>query len=342
MEYFTRGMITEPGKIGFEKIEKRDPKEKEVLIKVYSSSVCGSDMHIYRGKHPYTKLPTSIGHEIAGVVEKVGDGVTTVKVGDRVTVEPLITCGECYYCRHGRYDYCENLRLKYRSDCSGYAEYYYADEKWIHHLPDNLSFDEGSLMEPFACTVHAVMKAKIQLCERVCVFGDGPIALLLARLSVVSGATKVFVVGLQEKNLKIAEQYGCIPVLSNSEAVGKILDATDGRGVDVAFEAVGIPVTFNMAMAVTKKGGRAIIFGIFEDEFSTKALVDAMVKEVEVIGTSSYCWDFQRAIELASSGKVDLKPLITHHYPLSQVNEAMQSKNRSGDTPLKIILNPWN
>ena len=184
------------------------------------------------------------------------------------------------------------------------------------------------------------MKARIQLCDRVCVIGDGPIGLLLARLSVLSGATRVFVAGLQEKNLKIAEEYGCIPITSDSLAVDKIIKATDGRGVDVSFEAVGIPSTFNMAMKMTRKGGKAIIFGIFEDEFSTKSLVDAMVKELEVIGTSSYCWDFERAIELASSGKVDLKPLITDHYPLDKVNEAMSNKNTDGDRPLKIILHP--
>ena len=340
MSTFKKGMITEPGRIEFVNEEKRVPEAKEVLIKIYSSAICGSDMHIYRGKHPYVKFPTSIGHEIAGVVEAVGSAVTKTKVGDRVTVEPLITCGECYWCRHGRYDYCENLRLKYRSGFSGYAEYYYVEEDWIRILPDSVSFDEGSLMEPFACTIHAVMKARIQLCDRVCVIGDGPIGLLLARLSVLSGATRVFVAGLQEKNLKIAEEYGCIPITSDSEAVDKIIKATDGRGVDVSFEAVGIPSTFNMAMKMTRKGGKAIIFGIFEDEFSTKSLVDAMVKELEVIGTSSYCWDFERAIELASSGKVDLKPLITDHYPLDKVNEAMSNKNTDGDRPLKIILHP--
>lgn len=341
MEKFIRGLIAKPGEITFEEIEKTKPKENEVLIKVFSSSVCGSDMHIFRGKHPYVKYPTTIGHEIGGIVESIGSNVKTVKIGDRVTVEPLITCGECYYCKHGRYDYCENLKLKYRSGYSGYAQYYYAEEKWIHHLPDNLSYDEGALMEPFACTVHAVMKAKINLCDKVCVIGDGPIALMIARLCVVAGATKVFVAGIQKKNLKIAEQYGCIPIISDENTVTSVLSLTEGRGVDVAFEAVGIPATFNMAMKVTKKGGKAIIFGIFEDEFSTKALVDAMVREVEVIGTSSYCWDFQRAIELASSGRVNLQPLITNHYPLKEVNEAMNGKNVNGDRPLKIILNPW-
>lgn len=337
---FREALITEPEKIMLHETEKRAPGSREVLIKVMSSAICGSDMHLYSGRHPYAKLPTTVGHELAGAVEETGRDVTRVKAGDRVCVEPLITCGECYYCRRGRYDYCENLRLKYRSGSSGYADYYYAEEQWIHLLPDEISFDEGALMEPLACTVHAVMKAQIKLCDSVCVMGDGPIALLLAQLSRLAGATHVYVMGLLERNLKLAQQFGCIPLKSGPDAVQEILKRTMGRGVDVSFEAVGVPATFNQAMAVTRKGGKAIIFGIFEDEFSTKSLVDAMVKEIEVVGTSSYCWDFERGIDLVSTGRIDLKSLVTHHFPLEEVQKAMDIKKSPGEEPLKIILEP--
>lgn len=340
MGTFRKTLITEPNKVEIQLEEKRKPKKNEVLIKVMSSAICGSDMHLYSGRHPYANLPITVGHELAGLVEAIGEEVESVHVGDRVCVEPLTTCGTCYYCLRGRYDYCENLKLKYRSGFSGYADYYYAEEKWIHKLPDEVSFDEGALMEPLACTVHAVMKAQIKLCDSVCVMGDGPIALMLAQLSRVAGATRVYVLGLVEQNLKLAEKFGCIPMKSGPEAVKRILEETHGRGVEVSFEAVGIPATFNQALAVTKKGGRAIIFGIFEEEFGTKALVDAMVKEIEVVGTSSYCWDFERGIELVSCGRIDLKSLITHHFPLGDVQRAMDLKKNTGEQPLKIILNP--
>lgn len=340
MDEFREGVITEPRKVILRRAEKRKPKKEEVLIKVVSSAVCGSDMHIYSGKHPYVKLPTTIGHELAGVVEEVGQDVSRIKVGDRVCVEPFMSCGTCYYCMRGRYDYCENFKLKYRNGFSGYADYYYADERWIHILPDEISFDEGALMEPLACTVHAAMKAGIKLCDSVCVMGDGPIALLLAQLSRVCGATHVYVLGLVERNLELAKKFGCIPMKSGPDAIEEIMKQTCGRGVDVSFEAVGIPATFNQAMTVTKKGGKAVIFGIFEDEFSTKSLVDAMVKEVEVIGTSSYCWDFERGIDLVSTGRIDLKSIITHHFALADVQKAMDVKKDPKEQPLKIILNP--
>ena len=340
MSTFRRAIITAPGQIVLENIEKRTPAAGEVLIRIMSSAVCGSDMHIYAGKHPYTKIPTTIGHELSGVVEAVGRDVGTVKVGDRVCVEPLITCGTCYYCGIGRYDYCENLRLKYRSDNSAYADYYYAEEKWIHQLPDNVSFDEGALMEPLATTVHATMIANIKLCDSVCILGDGPIGLLLTQLARVCGATKIFVLGLMERNLQLAEQFGAVAMKSEEASIKEILRRTNNRGVDVVFEAVGIPFTFKQSLSVVKRGGRAVIFGIFEDDFSARPLVDAMVREIEVVGTSSYCWDFQRALELVSGGHVDLKPLITHHYKLADVKKAMDLKSSRQEQPLKIILEP--
>lgn len=340
MEMFRRAKIIAPETIVLEEIKKREPAVGEVRIAVKASAVCGSDMHIFSGRHPYVKLPTTIGHELAGVVEAVGPGVENLKLGDRVCVEPLITCGKCWYCQHGRYDYCENLRLKYRSDNSGYADFYYAEERWCHKLPENVSFEEGALMEPLACTVHAAMKANIQLCDSVSVMGDGPIALMLAQLAVASGATHVYVLGLLERNLELARSFGCIPMKSCQESVEEILRQTHGRGVDVAFEAVGAPVTFNQTIQVVKKGGKAIIFGIFEQDFNARPLVDAMVREVEVIGTSSYCWDFQRGLDLVSTGKIDVKSLISHTLPLADVQKAMTLKRDPSQQPLKIILKP--
>ncbi|HHT48125.1 MAG TPA: alcohol dehydrogenase catalytic domain-containing protein [Firmicutes bacterium] len=337
---FKRAEIVAPGEVAFSDVEKREPDNHEVLIRVKSSAICGSDMHIYSGKHPYVQLPTTIGHELAGVVEAVGAEVTTVKEGDRVCVEPLITCGKCYYCQRGRYDYCLELKLKYRSGFSGYAEYYYAEERWIHHLPENVSFDEGALMEPLACAVHAVRKPGIQVGDSVCILGDGPIALMLTQLAFAAGATDLYVLGLDERNLALAREFGAVAMPNTEEAFQEILRRTDHRGVDVSFEAVGLPKTFNQALSIVAKGGTAVIFGIFEEEFSAKTLVDAMVREVKVIGTSSYCWDFQRALSLVSHGRIKLDPLVTHRFKLADVGKAMALKKQGSEAPLKIILEP--
>lgn len=343
MSTFTRARIFEAGKIEFEQVEKREPFDNEVLIKTESAAVCGGDLHMFRGLHPYVKFPCTMGHEVAGVVEAVGKNVTTLKAGDRVTAEPFMTCGECYWCKRGRYDYCVNMKLRYKNGYSGFGQYYYSDEKFTHILPDNVSLDIGSMMEPFACSVHAVRKANINLGDTVCVIGDGPIALMMGRNSVLSGASKVFISGHHERNLRIAEKYGCIrvPERDNDKIKDFIFKNTDGIGVDVAFEAVGVPASFNLAVEIPKRGGKAIIFGLFEEDFSAKPLVDAMTREIEVIGSNSYCWDFQRGIQLVSSGMVDLNPLITDYYPLSRINEALAAKNTSEGRPIKIIIKPW-
>ena len=329
METFRRARIVEPEQVILDHVKKSEPEASQVRIAVKASAICGSDMHIFSGRHPYVKLPTTIGHELSGVVEAVGSEVKKLKIGDRVCVEPLITCGTCYWCRHGRYDYCENLRLKYRSGFSAYADYYYADEQWCHVLPDNLSFEEGALMEPLACTVHAVMKANIQLCDSVAVMGDGPIALMIAQLARAAGATRIWVLGLLERNLELARQFGCIPLRSSEEAVEEIIRQTNGRGVDVAFEAVGAPVTYHQSIQVVRRGGKDIIFGIFEKDFSARETLDAMVREIEIIGTSSYCWDFQRGLELVSRGVIDVKCLISHTFPLADVQQAMTLKRNT-------------
>lgn len=340
METFRRASIVAPETIVLEEVEKRAPVGSEVRIAVQASAVCGSDMHIFGGNHPYVKLPTTIGHELSGIVEALGPEVQALHVGDRVCVEPLIACGKCYWCRHGRYDYCESLRLKYRSGDSGYADCYYAQERWCHLLPDNVTFEEGALMEPLACTVHAVMKAQIRLCDSVAVMGDGPIALMIAQLARVNGATRVYVLGLQERNLELARRFGCIPMRSCQDSIDEIVRQTDGRGVDAAFEAVGAPATYNQAIQVVRKGGKAIIFGIFEKDFNARQTLDAMVREVEIIGTSSYCWDFQRGLELVSTGRVDVKSLVSHTFALADVQQAMTIKRNPKEQPLKIILKP--
>lgn len=339
-ETFRSAEIISPGVISLRRVEKRKPKDYEVLIRIKSSAVCGSDVHIFTGKHPYTKLPSAIGHEISGLVEEIGKEVKTVKVGNRVCVEPLITCNNCYYCKRGRYNYCEKLKLKYRSGYSGYAEYYYAEERWIHHLPNNISFDEGALIEPLAVAVHAVSRAGINLCDSICIVGDGPVALMIMQVAYTAGAGDIFLLGIQDKNLKIAEKFGAISLKNNEKAVQEVLKRTCNRGVNVSFEVVGLTETFDQALSVVCKGGRSVITGIFEEKLCSQQLRDSMVREVNVIGTSSYCWDFEKAILLASYGRIDLKSLITHKFKLEDVEKAMSLKIERKEQPIKIILKP--
>jgi 2-desacetyl-2-hydroxyethyl bacteriochlorophyllide A dehydrogenase len=341
-ETFRRAEITSAGVIQFRDVTRTKPNPGEVLIKVKSCALCGSDVHSYKGKHPYVSFPCTFGHELSGVVEESGPGIKKVKIGDRVCVEPLITCGMCYYCKMGKYDYCENLKLKYRSGYGGFADYYLADERWVHILPEDISFDEGALMEPLACAVHAVKRADIRSEDSVCIVGDGPIGLMILQVARAAGATEIYMCGLLERNLAVASDLGAIAIGSTrGDPVKEVVGKTARReGVDISFEAVGLSQTFDQALSVVKKGGSSVIIGIFEDQIQSQRLRDAMVREVKVVGTVNYCWDFETAIDLVHGKRVDLKPLITHRFPLEQIEEAMETKLDRSHQAIKVIINP--
>jgi 2-desacetyl-2-hydroxyethyl bacteriochlorophyllide A dehydrogenase len=334
--------MTSPGTIEFQDVVKKEPDPGEILIKIKSCAICGSDVHIFKGKHPYVSFPCTFGHELAGVVEELGTGVQRITVGDRVCVEPLITCGGCHYCKRAKYDYCENLRLKYRSGDGGFADYYYADQRWVHVLPEEISFNEGALMEPLACAVHAVRRADIRSGDSVCIVGDGPIGLMILQVARASGATESYLCGLLEKNLSIASDLGARAInATRGDPVNEVIKRTARReGVDISFEAVGLSQTFDQALSVVKKGGSSVIIGIFEEQIQSLRLRDAMVREVKVIGTVNYCWDFQTAIDLVNQKKVDLKPLITHRFPLERIKEAMDTKLNPSHQAIKVMVNP--
>jgi threonine dehydrogenase-like Zn-dependent dehydrogenase len=341
-ETFRRAEITSAGVVQFRELTRTKPNPGEVLIKVKSCALCGSDVHIYKGKHPFVSFPCTFGHELSGVAEELGPDIEGVQVGDGVCVEPLITCGICHYCKRGKYDYCENLRLKYRSGYGGFADYYYADERWVHILPEDISFDEGALMEPLACAVHAVKRADIRSGDSVCIVGDGPIGLMILQVAHAAGATEIYMCGLLERNLAVASDLGAIAINSTArDPVKEVVEKTARReGVDISFEAVGLSQTFDQALSVVKQGGSSVIIGIFEDQIQSQRLRDAMVREIKVVGTVNYCWDFQTAIDLVHRKRVDLKPLITHGFPLERIEEAIETKLNPSHQAIKVMINP--
>ena len=156
-------IVSSPGKIEFQERRLPELAPREVLIGVKASSICGSDLHIFNGKHPSALLPVAIGHELSGKVLEIGRDVVRVNVGDRVVVEPVVICGQCYFCRRGQYNLCTHISFQYRKGQGGFAPYYIAGEDWLHLLPEHVSFEEGALIEPLSVGVHAVKKGELQL-----------------------------------------------------------------------------------------------------------------------------------------------------------------------------------
>ena len=332
--------VTSPGRIEYRERKLPDLRAHDVLIKTKAVSICGSDLHIFKGKHPAAPLPVPIGHELAGEVLEIGKSVSKVKEGDRVAVEPVIICGDCPFCQRGEYNLCNNISFQYRKGQGGFTPYFVAEENWIHQLPQSVSFEEGALVEPLAVALHAVEKGRIPLDQTAAIFGAGPIGLLVLLLAKLSGAGATYVVDIRDFRLEKAERLGASMAINSSreDPVEVIFDKTGQSGVDWAFEAVGTEKTLNESLRVLKKGGTSIVVGIFEDlEIRIPANIFVQ-REIALIGSQGYCWDFQAALKLIDRGALKLGEIITHRLPLSELRQAFELLIDPRSKAIKVVI----
>ena len=206
-------VMTAPGQIEFREVPMPEPAPGEALIKIMKIGVCGSDIHVYHGEHPFTSYPITQGHEVSGLVEKLGEGVTGLTVGQKVTIQPQVVCGECYPCRHGKYNLCEKLKVM-GFQTTGVASHYFAvDAKKVTPLPEGMGLDEGAMIEPLAVAVHAVRRAGDVTGQDICVLGAGPIGILVAQAAKGMGARRVMVTDVSSLRLDKAKECGANRVL---------------------------------------------------------------------------------------------------------------------------------
>jgi Threonine dehydrogenase and related Zn-dependent dehydrogenases len=336
------GRVVEPGKVDFINREIAPLGPGQVLVKIVSSSICGSDLHIFKGKHPSVSLPVTIGHEFSGEVVEVGSGVKAVSVGDRVTVEPVVVCGKCEQCRHGNYGYCENISFTYRNGDGAMAEYIAVLEPYVYKLPDYLSYDAGALMEPLAVATHAVRRADIKLGEKVLVIGGGAIGTLVAALCRRNGAGEVAIVDFSSKRLKLALEFGATIAINPredgvtvEEAVEKL---TNGTGMDKTFDCVGSESTFVQAMMTLRKNGLATIVGISENPQIQIPVSRFVTHEIKVQGSQGYCWDFPIALKVAK--ELDIERMVSHRFKLDELQQALETCMDRESGAVKVIIKP--
>lgn len=201
-------VMTAPQKIEFREVPVPTPKAGEVLVKIKKIGICGSDIHVYHGTHPFTSYPVTQGHEVSGKIVALGNGVKNVKVGQRVTIEPQVYCGKCYPCTHGKYNLCENLKVMGFQTTGTASEYFAVDASKVTLLPASLSYDEGAMLEPLAVTVHAAKRAGDIRGKNITVIGAGLIGILLAQSVKALGASKTMITDVSDYRLGIAEKCG--------------------------------------------------------------------------------------------------------------------------------------
>jgi len=337
---YPMAFVTAPGRIEYRDRKLPDLHAHGVLVKVKAVSICGGDLHIFKGKHPAAPLPVPIGHEVSGEVLEIGRNVSRVKEGDRVVVEPVIICGQCFFCQRGDYNLCTDISFQYRKGQGGFTPYFIADEDWVHQLPRNISFEEGALIEPLAVAVHAVKKGGIQFGHTAAIFGAGPIGLMVLLLAKLSGGGETFVVDVKDFRLEKAKELGASEAINSSrqDSIDYILDRTGQLGVDRAFEAVGIEKTLVESLKVLKKGGISTVIGLFEDQDIRIPANIFVQKEIALIGSQGYCWDFQTALKLVERGDLNLPQLITHTLPLSALQQAFELLLDPHSKAIKVVI----
>jgi 2-desacetyl-2-hydroxyethyl bacteriochlorophyllide A dehydrogenase len=337
---YPMAVITGPGKIEFQDRILREPSADEVVIKVKSAAICGSDLHLYRGRHPSAQLPSAVGHEIAGDVYVVGKDVKQCVVGDRVTIEPVITCGKCESCLRGQYHLCTQISFQYRKGQGGFAPYFIVQEDRVYKLPDNVPYTEGALVEPLSVALHAVKKSGLMLGQSGAVFGAGAIGLLVLMLAQQASGSRIFISDVRPYRLNKATELGAWRVIDShhEDAVRVILEETQQMGVDHAFEAVGLETTLVQSLNVVKKGGVVTMLGIFEE---LQAMIPANLfiqREITLSGSQGYSWDFQDSLRLLERGSIDLKPLITHRLPLERLIEGFEILMDPDGAAIKVLV----
>lgn len=319
------------------------PGHGGVLVRIKAAGICHSDAHYRAGASYAGPLPVTLGHEIAGVVEALGPGTTRARIGDRVALHYLVTCGQCRACNRGQEQFCETAQMLGKHRDGGYAEYIAVPERGVVPLPDEVSFEAGAIMMCSSSTsFHALRKARLQPGESVAVFGAGGLGMSAIQLAQGLGAAEVYAVDLNRDKLVLAASFGAIPVdASSADPVALIRQLTNGRGVDVALELIGLPVTMRQAVQVLSVQGRAALAGITRQPFEVDSYQEVIGREAEIVGVSDHLLqEFPLLMEFARRGVLNLSHVVTKTVPLEAdpINATLDALEQWGGEVRTVIL----
>jgi L-iditol 2-dehydrogenase len=318
----------------------------EVLVRVEACGICGSDVHGLDGSTGRRIPPIVMGHEAAGTVESVGEGVTRFAKGDRVTFDSTVYCGECPYCKIGQINLCDNREVigvsegNYRRH-GAFAEYVAIPDRIMYPLPANFPFEEAAMLEAVSVAMHGVKVSAVTGGETALVIGAGMIGLLTLQAAKAAGCARVFISDVDETRLNLARQIGADEVLhcSGAELLSEIKRLTIGRGVDLALEAVGLNQTVASAIDCTRKGGTVTLIGNVSPEV-TLPLQKVVVKQLKLQGSCASSGEYPEAIELIAAGKIKVKPLITAVSALEDGPRWFDRLHSREPNLMKIVLSP--
>lgn len=315
----------------------------QVKVKNMACGVCGTDVHIYHGEKGSAAVtpPVVLGHEYAGIVVEVGEAVTNVKVGDHVTMDPNMYCGICRPCRMGRKQNCEHLYALGVNTNGGFAEYSVCPDTQCYLLDPSLSFDVGAMTEPLACAIHGVDKVGVRSGDVVLVIGGGAIGLMMVQLAKLAGAAKVVlsepIAVRREIGLSVGADFAIDPTSSDLNQEFQAFTGLDGA--DVVIECVGRPIAAKQAIAAAGLTGKVLLFSVPAPDATIELpLFDVYKKELTIVGSMINPDTHERAVALLNSGRMQMEPLITHRFPLAQLEDAIRCQ--MGTESVKVIVRP--
>jgi L-iditol 2-dehydrogenase len=334
-----QAIMTSPGKVEYRDIEMPQAGPGEVLLRIRRIGVCGSDVHVHHGKHPFTTYPVVQGHEFAGIVEALGEGVSDIPLGAVVTALPQISCGQCPRCLRGDYHICDNLTvLGFQSD--GVAQDYFAiPAEKIVLLPESFTPEHGALIEPLSVAVHAVARGGEIAGRNTAVLGCGPIGNLVAQVAQAQGAN-VLVTEVNPRRIAVAKECGIKQVSdSQSESLADASKRVFGdAGFDLAYECAGVEATISAVIEAIAKGGTIVQLALYGQPPRFNLSL-APEHELNLIGSMMYKReDYLRSVELIASGQVKTDPLVSRHFDLDHYLEAYECIDREGDQLMKVMI----
>lgn len=344
-EYMKAAVYQGVGRIEIKEVPKPKIGSKEALLRVKACAICGTDLRIFRCGHHKVTPPRILGHEVAGEVVAIGRDVKELNVGERITVDPLVPCGKCYWCLQGIHNLCDNAKaIAYDFD-GGFAEYLRIPEEVISSggvvkLPEGLSYEGATIAEPLGCCINGQERANVKLGETVAIIGAGPIGCLHLKLVKAINA-KVIISEYIEARLKRAREFGA-DVIINSKVenpIKRVLEETGGKGADVVIVACPSPVAQQQSLEMAAKRGRIVFFGGLPHEKPIINLNSNIIhyKEQNVMGSFSLTpHQFRKAVDLITAGVIDVKSIITDTFPLDNIIDAL--KRAESKEGLKIII----
>jgi len=324
-----------PGKGGFQNINIKNPERKEILLKNKTCGICGTDIHIWHGNEP-AKTPVVLGHEFAGIIKNMGKEVERFSIGDRVSVNPNISCGVCSYCSQGKVNLCSNLLALGVDLNGGFAEYTIVPESQLYHIPSKMTWEEASMVEPLACCIRGIDRINMVSGQSVCIIGGGSIGLLMLQLVHFQGASKIYLSEKNEYRRNIGKTLGA-DYLIDPIKVPLNQYFSKKEAPDIVIECVGSPKTQEESINIVKPGGTVELFGCgpLNEKFSISSY-DIYSREITILGSALNPFTHSRAISLIVNKRIILDKIILKNISIEDIPNYLS--NGLGEEDIKVVV----